>query len=733
MPEVRELEERKPEPREWTVMFCFASDNPLAPGTISQLKAIKNAGFHHDVNVIAQFDPHTVNMPVHIFDVNMVERLKLEQRLKDRGKSLEKASNIGFEGNDPFGCHDPFGRSDPFVRNLVLDKLWDAEIRGQIKEHAAKEIDYNPPIPSVTMSSEQNPKESLGRLLNFCRVNYPARHYMLIILAHGIVVGNDLFMFDEHGSEVNAQEHALTLTGLGEVVDKFKDQISKDEPRGELELIGFHSCSMSGAEVAFELRDKANYMMASQGPMYVGSWPYRQILIRLFNDMENAKPLRDNLIAASLIDRLKERRGEPALHLLKVLNGNGRKFLQNHGTDKPEVIKTLTDKISDLLKGPPLCDQKAFGDVSFSRKTKSLMAKNKKARLRGKELRELNLNIIMDAFPEEMSKAKIRRMFIKMFEYTIYNSFDFQLAGYSADLTLCDLNRVHRLQQPMERFVKALVNGLEQGKKADDSSIRDVILLAHWEAQSYYDENFTDLYDFCFRLTNLKIKPHKPRTRAAFAEIVEAANDVMEVLKRGARRRDFGPIVRSAFCGPAYQYSHGLSVFFPWAEPIGSNMWDEQYENYELNQRTGWRTFLKTYFACTMRLTQEAEGDKREPQPSFTQPPLDRELLMVLEQMSAGLLTGIEQLAGKIGPRDPLGNGQKTGGGDPAGGGSDSVVIKNYPHFTGLQLRGLNGKGNHGARTGKSGFVMSASGSVLLAVGSQTKTEITTRSGDSDT
>src|SRR6185369_18023378 len=105
MPEVKEPVEREPELREWTVMFCFASDNPLAPGTISQLKAIKNAGFHHKVNVIAQFDPHTVNMPVHIFNVNMVERLKLERRL-----SPEKASNIGFDGKDPF------------VRNLVLDK-----------------------------------------------------------------------------------------------------------------------------------------------------------------------------------------------------------------------------------------------------------------------------------------------------------------------------------------------------------------------------------------------------------------------------------------------------------------------------------------------------------------------------------------------------------------------------------------------------------------------------------
>src|SRR6185369_6977490 len=122
MPEVRELVEREPELREWTVMFCFATDNPLAPGTISQLKAIKNAGFHRDVNVIAQFDPHTVNMPVHIFDVNMVERLKLEQKLKDENKSLDDASNIGFEGNDPF------------VRNLVLDKLWDADTAQQIRE-----------------------------------------------------------------------------------------------------------------------------------------------------------------------------------------------------------------------------------------------------------------------------------------------------------------------------------------------------------------------------------------------------------------------------------------------------------------------------------------------------------------------------------------------------------------------------------------------------------------------
>ena len=36
----------KDKTKEWTLMFYFASDNPLAPSIVSQLKALKNAGFH---------------------------------------------------------------------------------------------------------------------------------------------------------------------------------------------------------------------------------------------------------------------------------------------------------------------------------------------------------------------------------------------------------------------------------------------------------------------------------------------------------------------------------------------------------------------------------------------------------------------------------------------------------------------------------------------------------------
>lgn len=65
-----------PPTKEWTVMFYFASDNPLAPSIILQLKAIKDAGYHPEANIVAHFDPHTPNTPTHVFDVNYVDKLK---------------------------------------------------------------------------------------------------------------------------------------------------------------------------------------------------------------------------------------------------------------------------------------------------------------------------------------------------------------------------------------------------------------------------------------------------------------------------------------------------------------------------------------------------------------------------------------------------------------------------------------------------------------------------------
>ena len=72
----------------------------LAVSAVSQLKAIKDAGFHHAANVVAQFDPYTEGTPTHVFDVNVVNKLK-----------SPGSASIGFCSSDE-------------VRSLIEDKLW---------------------------------------------------------------------------------------------------------------------------------------------------------------------------------------------------------------------------------------------------------------------------------------------------------------------------------------------------------------------------------------------------------------------------------------------------------------------------------------------------------------------------------------------------------------------------------------------------------------------------------
>src|SRR4026208_747846 len=153
-----------PDKKEWTLMFYFASDNPLAPGVVSQLKAIKSAGYHPDANVVTQFDPFVEGTPTHIFDVNLMNKLK-----------HPGVADVGFLGNDPF------------VRNLVEDKLWreqktrnDRKLKRELKRILKQNhgINYEAATPPEERTAfrqtsfndpvEPGPKESLRRFLSFC-------------------------------------------------------------------------------------------------------------------------------------------------------------------------------------------------------------------------------------------------------------------------------------------------------------------------------------------------------------------------------------------------------------------------------------------------------------------------------------------------------------------------------------------------------------------------------------
>ena len=581
--------------KEWTLMFYFASDNPLAPGVVSQLKSIKNAGFHPDANVIAQFDPRTEGTPTHIFDVNLVKKLK------NHG-----APNVGFAGNDPF------------VRSLLEDKLWgeqrDRTDRFTIKELIRKSLKkdniiYDPPTPPDGKAGnafkghgnkESDPRRSLEDFLEFCADKYPARHYMLFILGHGIIVGNDVFLFDEH-----ADTQSLSLKGLGEVLACFRREV--DRQKAQFELVSFHSCSVSSAEVAYELQGTANYMLASQGTSFVGSWPYRNILIRVFND---------------------------------------------------------------LIK--------------------------------------------------DGSHINVKKLIIKIFQYCFHNSTDFLMAGYSFDLALCNLKRVRDIKAPLRELSNALLDGLND--PSDGALVRDLILLAHWKAQSFWQETYTDLYDFCICLsrsisnTNWVDSATGPHGECKKIELPEwqmteklrainrACGSVMHALMKekmvtkenGNNHEDKREnkceklIVRTEYAGPSTQYSHGLSVFFPWSRPSADNPISEEYRSYRFEE-TLWRTFLegdgvrKGYYDATLRATRKDEDEcdirthPQEMQSNETDEVSDAELL---EDITSLVYNEEGQLSSDSALYAPSPDYVKTNPKDPLGDSDFCPSIKNYPHDT---------------------------------------------------
>ena len=84
--------------------------------------------------------------------------------------------------------------------------------------------------------------------------------------------------------------------------------------------------------------------------------------------------------------------------------------------------------------------------------------------------------------------------------------------------------------------------------------------------------------------------------------IVDACNAVIGKLKPQNGTQD-GPVVCTDFIGPDCQYSHGLSIYFPWAEPVQdeNDRVLQNYRNYAFTGGGSWLDFLETYFRETRR------------------------------------------------------------------------------------------------------------------------------------
>lgn len=115
--------------------------------------------------------------------------------------------------------------------------------------------------------------------------------------------------------------------------------------------------------------------------------------------------------------------------------------------------------------------------------------------------------------------------------------------------------------------------------------LQNALVLAHWDAQSYNGEVFVDLFDFCQRLI---VRYTALEDHYEVSRVVTLCKELMAVIKDRV-------VLKTCYSGPAFQYSYGVSIYFPWSGIA------PHYKNLSFADASGWLRFLDLYVKYTRR------------------------------------------------------------------------------------------------------------------------------------
>jgi hypothetical protein len=201
----------------------------------------------------------------------------------------------------------------------------------------------------------------------------------------------------------------------------------------------------------------------------------------------------------------------------------------------------------------------------------------------------------------------VAELFVKKF---IRTQDEYTVGGVSVDMAAWDLSEFGSLASAFEDLSRALLECFEDEESRIYRQMERVILQVHWKCQSYmYDQN-VDLGDFCELLDQecgrVAEELGGGKDTKPLKEVQEACGKVLEELKNA--------VILSGYSGGGYQYSNGVSVFFPWSREA----YEVSKKNYESlwftkqakQKKLSWTGFLKKYlYEVSLRKLEQVPAD----------------------------------------------------------------------------------------------------------------------------
>ena len=339
-----------------------------------------------------------------------------------------------------------------------------------------------------------------------------AKNYALIFSGHS---------FGFHGTSFLRDDSA------GGFITLFKfrwalEQIQKDFLNGnKLSILGFDSCVMSMLEVGYELQEVAHAMVASEGSLPNSGWSYSPVLKNFLPHFKD--DTKEKLSAA---------RGNP-----QELD----KFLKTF-----EIDFNIFDAAQTLWSKSAARPESVNSEVDL-------------------------IDTALEVVVEQPGYAK--QAACTFVDSLIENHNNLLIGGRSIDIAAWDLNKVDPVVTSLGSLAGKFNEYLDLSKKIEKGSeaadglqekdivvfheLKKIILQSHFDSQTYMNEQCVDLQDFCKRLI-LECKfMERYENSKIYTELIELAKKVISSARKC--------VLKSGFSGDEYQFSNGISVFFPWS------------------------------------------------------------------------------------------------------------------------------------------------------------------------
>ncbi|HKE55821.1 MAG TPA: clostripain-related cysteine peptidase [Pyrinomonadaceae bacterium] len=192
----------------------------------------------------------------------------------------------------------------------------------------------------------------------------------------------------------------------------------------------------------------------------------------------------------------------------------------------------------------------------------------------------------------DVETRDVAGLFVKEF---VRSQDAYTVGGVSVDMAAWDLCEFESLAKAFDELSGALLACFKDEECRVYRQMERVILQVHWKCQSYMFDQNVDLGDFCELLD---------RECGLVADELGAADDVdlLKAVQKACRhvlKQLQRAVILSGFSGGSYQYSNGVSVFFPWSRE-GYEVSRKNYESMwfakEVSRKQlSWKDFLKKY------------------------------------------------------------------------------------------------------------------------------------------